>query len=287
MTHNILTVLLFVTAVWGHMQLVYPPPFGGANNPHRTDPADEYLQYPFNCCGRTTPFPCGGYLRLLGTRQGASVATWTAGSVQNWNISGIGNHWGGSCQVGFSIDQGKSFQVATSYEGNCPHRSGGEDASGQTFNFTVPADIPAGDVVFAWTWFNREQEFNMNCAAVTITNETTTTDPTSPAGSYSAMAALAHTYSADGCQCTCPPTQPALRALLHHRHAGGREVHMRKRTVMSYGQRPAMLIADTGNGCATPHTTAEVKYPNPGPDVVPGDGVYPLEMPTPPEKCGY
>lgn len=66
------------------------------------------------------------------------------------SLTGIGNHWGGSCQVGFSVDAGKTFQVATSYQGNCPHRNGGESADGQTFDFTVPADIPTGDVVFAW-----------------------------------------------------------------------------------------------------------------------------------------
>lgn len=66
------------------------------------------------------------------------------------SLTGIGNHYGGSCQVGFSIDKGKTFQVATSYEGNCPHRHGGMAPFGQTFNFTVPVDMPTGDAVFAW-----------------------------------------------------------------------------------------------------------------------------------------
>ena len=37
----------------------------------------------------------------------------------------------------------------------------------------------------------------------------------------------------------------------------------------------------------TPLTTSELKFPNPGPDVVRGDGAYPLDMPTPAGKCGY
>lgn len=41
-----------------------------------------------------------------------------------------------------------------------------------------------------------------------------------------------------------------------------------------------MFVADDGNDCLTPHTTAELKYPNPGPDVVQGDGAYPLELPS-------
>ena len=88
------------------------------------------------------------------------------------------------------------------------------------------------------TWFNREQEFSMNCAAVTI-------GP--PASSVAA------------------PGVP-------------------------YGKRPGPLVADIpdpNNGCETVRTTAEVKYPNPGPQIVPGDGVYPLAYPTPADKCGY
>ncbi|KAI9842681.1 MAG: hypothetical protein M1837_006966 [Sclerophora amabilis] len=283
--------LFFTTAVLGHMQLVYPPPFGADNNPHRTEPADEFLQYPHNCCGRTTPYPCRGYLKLLGTPQGKPTASWKAGTEQNWTISGIGNHYGGSCQVGFSVDQGKTFQVATSYQGNCPHRNAGNDANGQAFKFTVPADTPIGDAIFAWTWFNREQEFNMNCAAVTITGS----DGSHASGegavvqsSATAAAAAApskSTYTKDGCTCTCDNPMPA-RAL-HHKRAGGIHVHPAKRNSVSFHQRPDLLVADDGKGCLTPHTVAEVKFPNPGPDVVTGDGEYPLELPTPPDKCGY
>jgi hypothetical protein len=45
-----------------------------------------------------------------------------------------------------------------------------------------------------------------------------------------------------------------------------------------------MFVADDGNDCHTPHTTAELKYPDPGPDVTPGDGVYPVELPS--GSCG-
>ena len=48
---------------------------------------------------------------------------------------------------------------------------------------------------------------------------------------------------------------------------------------MAYRDRPEMLVADDGNGCFTPHTTAELKYPAPGPEVVAGDGAYPLQLP--------
>ncbi|GME25030.1 hypothetical protein GTA08_BOTSDO11468 [Neofusicoccum parvum] len=162
------------------MQLEYPAPFNASNNPHRTTAADNIYVYPMGCCGREdTKATCRGYLDLLGTPDGAPVATWAAGSKVKWNITGApeftlndlgGTHYGGSCQVGFSTDSGKTFKVAASYEGNCPHRNS-ELGSGQDFEMTIPEELPAGEAVFAWTWINREQEFTMNCAAVTITND--------------------------------------------------------------------------------------------------------------------
>jgi hypothetical protein len=40
-----------------------------------------------------------------------------------------------------------------------------------TYDFTVPSNIPAGDVIFAWSWINRlgNREFYMFCAPVTLT----------------------------------------------------------------------------------------------------------------------
>lgn len=232
-----------------HMQLHYPPTFGAENNPHRTDPADKHLTYPYNCCGRKTVFPCNGYLDLLGTDQGRSVATWEAGSAQNFSLTGLTTHWGGSCQAGFSTDQGKTWKVVNSYEGNCPHRDADTDnPDDNTFEFNVPADMPEGDHVFAWTWFNREQEFYMNCAAVTVTG-----------GGESKKSSSSHS------------NRPGLTS----------PTDKRDTTSVSFEDRPSFLVANTGDdGCKTPRTNAEVKYPNPGPDVTEGDGEYPLEPPT-------
>lgn len=43
---------------------------------------------------------------------------------------------------------------------------------------------------------------------------------------------------------------------------------------------PNILVADINNGCLTPLTTAETKFPHPGEFVEYGDGEYPLELPT-------
>lgn len=234
------------------MQLFDPAPFNSSINPHRTTQADPYLEYPYDCCGLYDrwEYPCRGYLTSLSSSDGfldspeaAPTAEWQAGSSQTWTIAGLddlgGNHYGGSCQVGFSTDQGTTFRVAASYEGDCPHRNNGIGPDGQSFPFTVPADLPAGVQVFAWIWYNREQELNMNCAAVNITSSISS-------GAYGRRIAKSVVPTAN----------------------------------VAFDERPEMFVADDGNGCLTPHTTAELKYPQPGPDVVLGDGVYPLELPT-------
>jgi hypothetical protein len=299
LTISLLTLLSTINTVQGHMHLHYPPAFKSSNNPHRTTEADPFLDYPYNCCGRSDPLPCKGYLNLLGTLDGAPVVSWAAGSMQNFSLAGIGNHYGGSCQVGFSVDSGTTFKVATSWEGNCPLRDGGESPEGQTFEFKVPEDTPKGDVVFAWTWINREQEFNMNCASVTITDgdkepapdsitlpssapvvhqTTLVTSFIAPVSTAAATATPSSSSynSTDGGK----PTQPFKAPyLVNPRNSKAEHV--------AFNDRPDMLFADVKNECITPHTTAEVKYPHPGPDVVEGDGEYPLEMPGPSEKCGY
>lgn len=141
----------------------------------------------------------------------------------------------------------------------------------------------------------------MNCAAVTISDgpEKTSAMETPGGRSVTTMAAsgtetvpggAAHTYTSEGCVCTC--TKPLARRALHlhkhvaHRHLHGHGLHARSPQT-PYHERPAMLVADTGDGCLTPKTTAEVKFPHPGPDVVVGDGEYALEHPSPAEACGF
>jgi hypothetical protein len=47
-----------------------------------------------------------------------------------------------------------------------------------------------------------------------------------------------------------------------------------------FSSRPLMFIANNGTGCMTPKTHWELKYPDPGPDVVEGDKAYPLRLPS-------
>lgn len=108
MVSLIVSALSLFATVSAHLQLNYPPSFNASNNPHTTGNPDPFLFYPYNCCGRTTPFPCRGYLDLLGTPAGAPVVSWAAGSKQDFSLTGMGKYM--TC-VGF-----QSFNVALSNE---------------------------------------------------------------------------------------------------------------------------------------------------------------------------
>ncbi|KAB2577576.1 hypothetical protein DBV05_g3798 [Lasiodiplodia theobromae] len=372
---HLLLALAGLTAVQAHMQLEYPPPFNASNNPHRTTEADNIYVYPMGCCGREdTKAICRGYLDLLGTPDGAPVATWAAGSKVTWNITGDpkftlndlgGTHYGGSCQVAFSVDKGKTFKVAASYEGNCPHRNSGLE-SGQDFEMTVPREMPTGEALFAWTWINREQEFTMNCAAVTITNDdddgdSGTSSSTSPSSAPATSAAYGPStpipvqstpqpvptpssssgptvngspkqfslewcscdcetastttdeedaYEASGCSCKCwkKPQSISKRATdsshlsrhLHRRVASNFEasrqqrrslaeqhqgvdatLKLKEKRAAAWAARADLFIPDPiWHDCKLPLTSAELKYPSPGDELVEGDGEYPLELPA-------
>lgn len=87
-------------------------------------------------------------------------------SLLNQSLTGGAYHDGGSCQASISEDNGVTFKVIESYIGSCPLQSGG------SFTFNVPKETKSGEVLFAWSWFNKvgNREMYMNCAAVTITN---------------------------------------------------------------------------------------------------------------------
>ena len=124
-------------------------------------------------------FPCKGYLADLGTPQGGSTKTFTAGQQATFKTEGLeAAHNGGSCQVSLSFDNGQTWKVIKSFIGNCVRSAGGNvfDAN-QDYSFTIPADAKAGDALWAWTWFNQtgNREMYMNCAAITIAGSGTST----------------------------------------------------------------------------------------------------------------
>ncbi|KAH8709472.1 hypothetical protein HC256_009392 [Beauveria bassiana] len=209
----------FVSLTAAHMQMTSPPPFRSKHNPYTTD-VDWSMNGPLEASGAN--FPCKGYHRLLNTPQGRSVATWKAGGSYTFSVEGSATHNGGSCQVSLSYDGGKTFTAIRSYVGGCPLKS--------TWPFTLPNDTPAGEALFAWSWFNNlgNREMYMNCAHVTIQPR----DSAAVAADADADAVAIDERS---------PADP-------------------------FASRPAMFTANVNNGCSTVETF-DVLFPQPGPDV--------------------
>lgn len=209
-SHVLGACLSMAACVVAHMEMKDPPPFRSTFNPNTGDDIDYDMISPLNSDG--SDFPCKGYAKLLGTKKGKPVATWSPGGTYSFTITGNTPHNGGSCQASVSYDRGSSWKVIRSYIGNCPVLG---DSS---YSFTLPSDLPAGEMLFGWTWFNNEgnRELYMNCAAITV-------------------------------------------------KAGGKKA--RRGAADSYSSRPAMFVANVGNGVCTYEGT-DVDFPQPGPDPV-------------------
>ncbi|EMD94762.1 hypothetical protein COCC4DRAFT_176644 [Bipolaris maydis ATCC 48331] len=216
-----LSVLALVGAAQAHMSLYYPPPLGGAPsiNPQSTE-IDPEFNFPLGCCGpdggdsKPSPGPCRGHLDKFDTEK-ASV-TWQSGQDAYFQLTSFdydkaapgGTHYGGSCQVGFSTDKGKSWKLAASYHGACPHATEDGSPEAQTFDFKVPTNMPEGDALFVWIWLNREHESFESCSKVHIGGggSGNSTEPSKP--SQSASQPEEPAYSATSPKETPQPETP-------------------------------------------------------------------------------
>jgi hypothetical protein len=115
----------------------------------------------------------------------SKIPTYEPGSTQSIGLQGSAIHGGGSCQISITYDNppraDSVFKVIKSFEGSCP---GGSTTGNLTPNpenilpelpFTVPSDIPSGNAVVAWSWFNKigNREMYMRCAPVRIAGSNT------------------------------------------------------------------------------------------------------------------
>ncbi|KAM3558045.1 hypothetical protein ARSEF4850_004786, partial [Beauveria asiatica] len=159
---SLAAVLGMAAFAQAHMALIHPPPMRSPKNKHTTN-IDYDMTSPLNSDGSN--FPCRGTLNLVGTPQGAAVDDWDAGSSQTLSIDGSAWHSGGSCQASLSYDKGQTWIVIHSWLGSCPTGPGAS-----SYDFKVPSDAPAGEAIFAWTWFNQvgNREMYMNCAVINI-----------------------------------------------------------------------------------------------------------------------
>ncbi|KAJ6280811.1 lytic polysaccharide monooxygenase [Bipolaris maydis] len=105
------------------------------------------------------PFPCKGYYRDV-THHEAHI-TWYTGSMAS-----------------FSYDNGETWIVVQSWEGNCVRVRKGQEGkltnsydTDQSYSFDIPASLLGADtVIFAWTWLNvsGNREFYMSCSPVRL-----------------------------------------------------------------------------------------------------------------------
>lgn len=145
-------MLAMAPAVQSHMIMASPKPFGSPNNSPLDPSGSDY--------------PC--HMTTVDTSTGPSN-DWAVGSTQTLSFSGSAVHGGGSCQIAITTDKtptkDSKFKVIHSIEGGCPGVGGPA-----TFDFKVPDMLPDGDLVMAWTWFNKigNREIYMNCANVKV-----------------------------------------------------------------------------------------------------------------------
>lgn len=163
----VLTAMLamaMATLAHAHMIMMNPVPFGNPNSsPLAADGSD---------------FPCKNVAYTATTKN-----DWAVGSKQNLTLMGSATHSGGSCQISVTTDKAPNKQsvwkVIHSFEGGCPvpPETGGNfgDEPGKKNNapffYTIPPELPSGDLVMSWSWFNKEgnPEMYQNCGPVTVT----------------------------------------------------------------------------------------------------------------------
>ncbi|KAL6849412.1 hypothetical protein ACO1O0_008952 [Amphichorda felina] len=156
-------VLGLASAASAHIVMTNPVPFGNPNN----SPLE----------GNGSDFPCKNL-----SPDGSTANSYKAGSTQQLSFKGSAVHGGGSCQVSVTTDKNPTKQsqwkVIKSIEGGCPAQDQtgnmGDNADAEIpykYDFTIPEEMPEGDYVFAWTWFNKvgNREMYMNCASVEVT----------------------------------------------------------------------------------------------------------------------
>jgi hypothetical protein len=196
---NAVSILLLAAGAAGHMIMKSPPTYNPATvvtSPLSID------------AGGPVPFPCQMGPSADYTSSNATMVK--AGNSVPLHFTGSAVHGGGSCQISlFPLVGGKTpsgdpseWKVIHSIIGGCPATTAGNlegdgapsDAYGRPDSYectsakttdckkfySIPTDpnLPSGDYVWAWTWFNHigNQEMYMNCAPITVTGGSSNRD---------------------------------------------------------------------------------------------------------------
>ncbi|KAK1539466.1 uncharacterized protein CCOS01_00780 [Colletotrichum costaricense] len=182
---NAIVAFGLATLASAHMKMSSPVPYDAANlnnSPLEANGAD---------------FPC----KASSYNAAGASNVYAQGAKGDLAFIGSAVHGGGSCQVSITYDakpdKNSVWKVIKSIEGGCPAKNvdgnigdNANQVNKDTYDFTIPDDMPAGNGTIAWTWFNRigNREMYMNCGPVTITGS---------AGSQEAYQALPDMFTAN------------------------------------------------------------------------------------------
>lgn len=150
-------------------------------------------------------FPCQN-----GVADPTVSRTYTAGSTAKLQVQGSAVHGGGSGQMVITYDfpptKDSVWRVMTSFEGDHPLKAAGNLPADPTLlhepiPFTVPAGLPSGKAVVAWTWFNRigNREMYMKCATVQIEGKSSSVSSLSQDPGMLALPTFFRANSGNGC----------------------------------------------------------------------------------------
>jgi hypothetical protein len=241
---------LLATTVSAHMQLSKPYPIRSPLNKDAKGQKDYSYTNPLSSSG--SDYPCKGYAK----DDFDAVATWQPGSSQEMELEGSATHDGGSCQLALTYDQGKTFKVIESIEGDCP--------VAKKYKFDIPSDAPNGDALFAWTWFNKvgNREMYMNCAMVSI-GGSDSRNTTLDAEDRDTKKAPEHKVDDKHAKTTPAEKKPDTKA---HDHKNTKHTNNAK---SSFDSLPELFVAnvDQAGKCVTVEGEA-VHFPKPGPNLV-------------------
>ncbi|KAJ5990159.1 hypothetical protein N7499_010686 [Penicillium canescens] len=247
---------LLASTVSAHMQLSKPYPIRSPLNKDAKGEKDYSYTNPLSSSG--SDYPCKGYAK----DEFNAVDTWAPGSSQEMELEGSATHNGGSCQLSLTYDQGKTFKVIQSVEGDCP--------IAKKYKFNIPSDAPTGDALFAWTWFNKvgNREMYMNCAMVNIGGSGGRAANNTNGSEEKAVPKNMPEMAADG-----SPADKIKSAVAKAKAKGQTKpkdhTKQSKAADTSYDSLPEIFVAnvDQAGKCVTIEGEA-VNFPKPGPNVL-------------------
>jgi hypothetical protein len=186
-----------------------------------------------------------------------AAATYTAGGTGKLVTQGSAVHGGGSGQMVITYDfpptANSVWRVMQSWEGDHPIKADGNLPADPTLlhdpiDFAIPAGLPSGTAVVAWTWFNRigNREMYMKCATAQIDGVTSSVSDLNNDPGMLALPTFFRANSGNGCE--VPENIDAIA----FKNPGAN-------LVLAGGYTPTSISCDdseAGSGSASASTTA-------------------------------